>query len=63
MAESFVWMKESFSEEKKLLKDLSTQMERQSIKMLFLKGNTLGLKQVLSYFLTFLLFGEEYIKR
>jgi len=42
MAENFVLMKESFPEEKKLLKDLSTRMKRQSMKMLFLEGNTLG---------------------
>lgn len=44
LAENYVLMKESFPGEKKLLKNLSTQMKRQSVKMLFLKGNTLRQK-------------------
>lgn len=44
MAENYILMKESFPEEKKLLKDLSVRMKKQSVKMLFLKGNSVKQK-------------------
>ncbi len=44
MSENYILMKENFPEKKELLKDLSHRMKRQSLKMLFLKGNRLSQK-------------------
>lgn len=40
MSENYILMKERFPQEKKLLKDLSCRMKKQSLKMLTLKGNS-----------------------
>lgn len=55
MAENYILMKESFPNERKLLRDLSIRMKKQSLIMLFLKGNTMGQKLsalLFSYFPT-----------
>lgn len=44
MAENYILMKKSFPEEKVLIRDLSLRMKKQSLKMLFLKGNSLKQK-------------------
>ncbi len=44
MAENYILMKESFPNERKLLRDLSIKMKKQSLVMLLLKGNTMGQK-------------------
>lgn len=44
MSENYILMKESFPEEKKLLRDLRERMKKQSLKMLFLRGNSLQQK-------------------
>lgn len=40
MSENYILIKENFPEEKKILKDLSLRVKRQSVKMLLLKGNS-----------------------
>lgn len=44
MVENYILMKESFPNERKLLRDLSIKMKKQSLVMLLLKGNTMGQK-------------------